>query len=299
MAGKGARRAVASVAVASLIAVGAAQASAGASGHPALPSSSTTTTIVTANTTAGVAPSESPTSDTSVPTFGPSTSFALDQSWMQTALSARQARLSMLAGNIGSSSTLRSGDHDALQALVSSAQSTCSQLQSAVSSATTTAQLRSDAAVMINSLHVFAILTPQVELTVDVDAFAAAAGKLEALEPELNTAIAAAHANSRKLARLQALEQELAAAASAASNLVAPLPGQLVALSDADLPAANPVLASAQSADRSARIELNDAGSDLRSLLSLLAETGVNSHVRIKLKRDLRATTAAIAFSAS
>jgi hypothetical protein len=252
------------------------------SGSSGGPGSSTTTTVAGGN----AAPSENPLSDVYVPAFGPSTSLQLDQAWMMTALSDRQSRLSELAGDVSSSKTLASGDASSLSGLISNDQGTLSQLQSAVPGATSTSALRSEAAQMI-ALHVFAALTPQVQDTINAEAVGAAAAKLVALEPGLNTAIAAAHASPRQIARLQQLEQSFAADAGNAAGLVAPLPGELVALNDASLPAAQPVLSSAQSATQRGQRALVQAGTELRRLLSQLAQSGLSSHFRVRL-RDLQ-----------
>ncbi len=302
MGGKRMRRGVASAAAVSLIGTAVAAQVAGvavssAASHASASATTTTTlashptsstitstSIPTTTTQPGTAPTQNPASDAMVPSFGPGTSFALGQAWMLTALSDRGARLSELAGMISSSKTLQGSDSASLSALVSSAQSTCSQLQSAVNADTTLVQLRLAATEMIGSLHVYAILTPQVELTVDADAIGDAAAKLEALEPGLNTAIAAAHATKRNLARLHDLEQSFAAEASAAAALVAPLSGQLVGLSDADLAAATPVLAAATGIEPRAERDVGEAGTDLRRLLSLLANAGIQSHLKYKLR---------------
>jgi hypothetical protein len=266
------------------------------SGSGGQPSGTTSTSSSTTTTTTqpGTAPTENPASDSAVPAFGAGTSFAADQAWMLTALGDRQARLGELSSTIASSKSLSSNDRSSLAGLVGAANTTCSQLRSSVPTDTTSAQLRAAASEMIGSLHVYAILTPQVNLTIAADANAASAAKLQALEPGLNTAIAASHATKAELSRLRALEQAFASAAGDAAGIAGPLGGQLAGLSDADLATALPVLTSAQTANEDAQNNLSAADTDLRKLLSLLASAGRKSSVKAKLSGLDRAARVAL-----
>jgi hypothetical protein len=271
--------AIASILVSARAAMRAAQADldqsfSGAAAARSTSATTPTSTVVVTTTTAaaGRAPTADPASDNDVPVFGPGTSFTADQRWVETALSDRQARLATLSGLISASSTLQSSDRTGLDGLVSAAQSACSSLQQSVPSDDSTGELQAAADEMIDSLHVYAILSPQVSETIGADAVTAAAAKLQALAPGLNTAIAAASANSRQMARLHELEQGLTAEADAASSLTTPLSAQLIGLSDANLSSAAPVLISALSSERVGLSDVTAADSDLRQLLALLAQ---------------------------
>ncbi|HTW98877.1 MAG TPA: hypothetical protein VMD59_08880, partial [Acidimicrobiales bacterium] len=215
-------------------------------------------------------PSQDPTEDYYAPTFGPTISFSLAQRWMETALSDRLARIGVLSSSISSSATLTSSDRTGISGLVGNAQSVCNSLSQSVPGDSSNAQLQLAADQMIGSLHVFAVLSPQVNETVAADSANAAAAKLQALAPGLNTAIAAASGSSRQISRLQNLEQNLVTEANAAASFSGPLPAELIGLSDASLSSITS-LNTAMGSERSALYDLELADYDLRQLLNLLS----------------------------
>ncbi len=282
--GRVAMGAVAVAAVGLCVLVASAAGAAGASSYRAQHARvGTTTTSTTAAPAAPVGPSASPTSDGFAPSFGPPTTFGADQQWLQTALADRVAQTGGLESKLVASMTLASGDRAVLTGLVTGAQSTLAALSGAVGSATTTLQLHAAAMQMIG-LHVYAILTPQVKLVLRADTDSSAAASLRALEPDLGTAIAAAHAAKRKLAELHALIKRLTSAAGMTMTLAGPVAARVLSLAASDLPAAVPVLTTAGAELHRAEASLAWARQDLRSILSLLADP----HLNAKSKRVLR-----------
>jgi hypothetical protein len=232
------------------------------------------TPLVVVGTTAsgGRVPTQDPASDNGVPDFGPRTSFTADEQWVERALADRLSRLASLSSTISASTTLQSKDRTSLDALVGNAQSVCTSLQQSVSGDFAAGQLQAAADELIESLHVYSILTPQVDETVVAEADNAAAAKLQTLAPGLNTAIAAAQVAAGRVGRLQTLLQGLSSDANAAASITGSVPARLIPLRDANQSAASPVLSSAVSELGTAASDLSAADSDLRRLLALLAK---------------------------
>jgi len=248
------------------------------------PASAPTATSIPASGSSG-AVGPSPSSDAGAPSFAPGASFPDDQQWLETAVSDRLAKVGDLTGAIGASKALSTGDRSALTTLVGNAGSVLQSVSASLANDTTLAQLRTAANLVISSLHVYAILTPQVQMTIDADAVTAAAGRLQSLEPGLDTAIAAAHATRRNLFRLHQLDQRFVSDLNAASGATSPLPGQLLQLSGADLGAATPVITQAGAALAGAHTDMSDATATLREIVNLLSKPGVSSSSSVKRLR--------------
>jgi hypothetical protein len=170
--------------------------------------------------------------------------FAQQQSALESQIRARQAELSLLTSEVGSSTVLSSGDAAALQADITAPTSAFVTLAASVPNDTTPAQLQADAATLKTDDNSLIVVQEQVTDTIRADRITARIAANVALEPTLQTGVTAlvGTPNGARLAFYDANFVSLVTAAQTASSGVA---AQVLAQTGADYPANSSVFAKA------------------------------------------------------
>lgn len=216
-----------------------------------------------------------PRTDPPTPVFGPGTPLPQARRWLNEALTARLARLSLLSGIVATSTTLDPGDQATLSALLSSVRSGLSTLASSAGLPPRGSLDQANAeASQIIGYRVYSVVVPKVLLVVDGDSIGSRAGHLRSLEGPVETAITAATRSAASGARAAMAFARYSAdvgragteaGAATANALAATAPG----------PAALSELARARTADAVARSSIVAAKLDLRELVKLLSTPGL------------------------
>ena len=115
--------------------------------------------------------------------------FASDQHTLETQLAIRVSQLNRLSTDITNAKSLTSAHAATLNSDVGAALTNINALVSKVPTDTTTAELRADARQMVKQNRVFAVVTPQVFLTIEADSVAAEVTTLQGEESNLLSAV--------------------------------------------------------------------------------------------------------------
>ncbi|MHB1890200.1 MAG: hypothetical protein ACYCUF_04890 [Acidimicrobiales bacterium] len=116
---------------------------------------------------------------------------------VEAALATRTSRLSSLSADVSASKTLTAQDRSVLASRLSAETAGISALAQKVPSDTTWKELDADAYSMVHDYRVFAVMSPQVDLTIGADAEAAIEWTLVGMEPGIQKAIADAANHGR------------------------------------------------------------------------------------------------------
>ncbi len=166
-----------------------------------------------------------PTADVQAPVIPDNVSVATAQNWLAGALQLRAQELSSLQGDVNNATGLPAAVRASLDADLTTAAAGMARLTTSVEKDTTLAALRSDAATMVLTYHVFSVVEPQVHLTVVAEHQLAVASQIGRLQPGLETAIKAE--GSRTSGTLHGLDvtlsSDLATVQSNANGVVSDL----------------------------------------------------------------------------
>lgn len=193
-----------------------------------------------------------------------SANLAAAQGIVEQKVTNRVNQLAALANRITDDTNIPSSEASVLSGIVSTEQTGITDggidgLGAVVASSTSCAQLLSDESTMIDSFRVFAVVSPQVDLTALASTESSIASQIAALEPNIQSAISASGSTSSNAGSLQS---DFAQLQSDVTNAQA----QIAQVSIADLLAQTP---SDYPADQSLfgqdHTDLTTAGSDLHS----------------------------------
>lgn len=165
--------------------------------------------------------SASPTGTSGTPATA-SARFTQAQQNLESQLSSRVAQLGRLATDVTSSKTLSSAHMVLLSEKVSTATANINALVTKVPTDTTMAELTADRNSMLAQNRVYAVLTPQVFLTVEADGIILQAQSLQANEPTLQSAVSGLvgqHGYTNALNHYVAFVKEVNAANAASTNV--------------------------------------------------------------------------------
>ncbi len=115
--------------------------------------------------------------------------FASDQRALESQLAIRASQLNRLNTDISSAKSLTAAHAAALNADVAAALANINALIAKVPTDTTNTELRADATEMVRKNRVFAVLTPQVFLTIESDSVASGVASLQGEESNLLAAV--------------------------------------------------------------------------------------------------------------
>lgn len=149
--------------------------------------------------------------------------FSSTQHALEVQLASRVSQLARLQSDVSSAKTLTAAHEAALTARITTTTANINALVSKVPSDTTYAQLRADRSAMIKQNRVFAVLTPQVFLTIEADAITAQVTTLQGEESGLISAVnglVGQHGYKNAFNRYTAFAKSVNAASLDASNIV-------------------------------------------------------------------------------
>jgi len=219
----------------------------------------------------GFIPAASADTTTTTTTTNPA-SFSQLQAKIESQLAARQTQLAKLTTEVSSSTTLTSSDAAALQSSLSTETSNINGLIAKVPNDTTLSELRSDQQAMFRDNRVFAVMSPQVNLTIAADTVNANAGKILADDPAIEAALTARQADAG-YARAEALLAYSTAKANVAETAMSGVSADVLAQTPAGWPGNEHVFVQARVEILRGRIDLVYSRADLR-----LVERWINEH---------------------
>lgn len=200
--------------------------------------------------------------------------FSAAQQQIEHDLAARAQRLSTLTTLVHKAAAkgLSSSDAAALSAILTAEQSTIdgggiAGLQKAVAAETTCTQLAASARQMVVDFRVFALVTPQVRLTVGHDVASALVARGTAAEPRISARIAAAARHGRDVAGAERAFTDFQVRISAAGQVLSGTStSQLLAQTPADYPGDKALLQAGRTTGAKVRADLKAARGDLRTI---------------------------------
>jgi hypothetical protein len=204
-------------------------------------------------------------------TTNPAT-FAQLQATLEAQLAARQVQLTKLTAAVSASTTLSASDAAALQSSLSAETSNIDALVASVPTETTIAELRADQQAMFRDNRVFAVMTPQVNLTIAADTVDANAGKILAGDPTIEAALTARQSDDG-YARAAGLFAESTAHATVAQSAMTSQSATVLAQTAAGFPGNEHFFVQARIEILRGRIDLIRARADLG-----LVERWINRH---------------------
>lgn len=200
--------------------------------------------------------------------------FQAAQKQVEGDLAARATRLSDLSSLVQKAQGrgLSSGDTAALSAILTAEQSTIdgggiAGLQQAVPSETTCTQLAATARQMVVDFRVFALVTPQVRLTVGDDVANAVVAKGTAAEPRISARIAAAAKHGKDVSGAEQAFSDFQARLSGAGQVLSGVSTtQLLAQTPADYPGDKGMLQAGRATAKEVGADLKAARADLQTI---------------------------------
>ncbi len=202
--------------------------------------------------------------------------FSTAQGALESALAGRTTLLGTLQSHLSGAKDLSSANAAALGAILQAelgtiGGSSLSGLLATAQSATTCAQLFATARTMVNGFRVYALVAPQVRLTVGASRATALLAKAAAVEPKIQARITKAASTGKDVSGAQQAFSDLQAQIATATTDVAAVPvTQILAQVPSDYPAdqsmlttARTALANAVQAGRAARTDIQTIRQDL------------------------------------
>ena len=209
-----------------------------------------------------------PADDLTSPTFdGVAISDAM--SWLQAGLSARAGEVSTLASEITTAAGLPSTVRSTLTNVVASTSQTLTTVMASSATDADIRQVRHDAATMI-VLHVFSVLTPQVNEIVTAQSIRNSAVQLLAQEVSIRAALVAAKTTKVSLSSATSQLTAFHAHLVHAKALVEPLPAALIGVGTIWITRATAKLASAANTESAATALIVSAKNAEQSIISSL-----------------------------
>ena len=139
-------------------------------------------------------------------------------------------------------------------------------LQPAVQQATTCMQLRQDAHAMVYDYRVYLVMTPQAHETIVADRESAAAGRLSALEPTVQSAMTWARLHGRSVTDAESAFADMQARVSSATSTLSGVAATVLAQTPTAYPGNAAVFLSARTDETNARNDLRSAFEDLAAI---------------------------------
>jgi len=190
--------------------------------------------------------------------------FAQAKQLVATELAGRVSQLDQLSTEIANTSDhLTSSDRQTLQNDVENFELPgIEALQPEVQTATTCAELRSDAHSMVFTYRVYMVMTPQTHLTIVADDETYIEGLLSNLESTISSALNDSNANSTNLSAAQNAFGQFQSEVSSAQSSIGGLSAQLLAQTPAEAPGNWEFFVQARTTLTAARNDLHSAYAD-------------------------------------
>ncbi|MDE3085321.1 MAG: hypothetical protein KGJ77_01030 [Acidobacteriota bacterium] len=150
-------------------------------------------------------------------------------------------------------------------------------LQPEVQQATTCPQVRQDAHAMVYDYRVYLVMTPQTHETIVADRESFAAGRLSALEPTVQSAIAWARAHGRNVTDAESAFGDMQARVSSATSALAGVAATVLAQTPTGYPGNAAVFLSARTDETNARNDLRSAFDDLAAIAKDIGVRGAGT----------------------
>jgi hypothetical protein len=204
------------------------------------------------------------------------TRLASAQTLVEQYLSNRATQLGILSTRISNTKSIPASDVSSLQSIVSNEQTTLegggiAGLETTVRSATTCLQVISDARTMIVDFRVFAVVSPQVDLTAVASLEQAIITKATALEPKIQSAITAAQQRGVNVYGAQTAYAGLASEIADAQNEVSQVSiSSLIAQQPSSYPGDTATLVGYHEDVASAGVDLRAAYEDAMTIVGVL-----------------------------
>ena len=194
--------------------------------------------------------------------------FAAAQQKVETALSDRVTQLNKLLGAVDNSSNhLTPSDKTTLTNDISTVELPgIEALQPQVQSATTCAELRTDAHSMVYNFRVYIVMTPQTHLTIVLDDESYIIGQLTSLEPAIQQAINQAQQQGKNVTAAQTAFDDFEAQLSAASSSISGQSATVLAQTPQGAPGNWTVFLNTRTDATNARNDLHTARQDLDAI---------------------------------
>jgi hypothetical protein len=199
---------------------------------------------------------------------------AAAQSIVEQKVTNRVNQLVALANRITDDTDIPASDASVLSGIVSTEQTGITDggidgLGAVVASATDCQQLLADASTMVDSFRVFAVVSPQVDLTALASTESTIASQLAALEPNIQAAIAGASSTTSNASTLQSDFSQLQADVLAAQTQIGQVTiSQLLTQTPSDYPADQSLFGQDHADLSQAGSDLHSANLELRQILS-------------------------------
>ncbi len=220
--------------------------------------------------------------DDTPPTFPQSTPLGDAAKWVSAALGVRSDRLDKLAGAIASSKTVPGSARSTLSSLVGTDASGIGTLSGEVGGAKTLQALDAIAASMIDDYRVFAVVAPTVQLSLALYDQLASAAYFQGLEPAIEASIAT-EGSGASTSSAQALYRDLLTQIAAVTGADPPAAQAVLALQPSSYPGSGATIASAKATVDSSDADLTAARQEVGKIVRLLATPGLNSQRRFRL----------------
>ena len=183
-------------------------------------------------------------------------------------IARRLATLDQLSSGLSQASHLTAADKSTLNTILNNDKSGLTTLRTKIDADTDVATARVDVQSIVTSFRIYVLVVPQVRLVRAADLGLDAATRLDQVASRLQTAIDADKTAGKDVTKAQAAVDDLKAQTKAASGLLTPVPGQIVAITPSQWPGAQSTLKSARDAVRNARHDLQTARGDARTALT-------------------------------
>jgi hypothetical protein len=204
------------------------------------------------------------------------TRLASTQTIVEQYLSNRATQLQILSTRISNNASIPAPDASSLQSIVSNEQTGLqdggiSGLETTVKSATTCLQLISDARTMVVDFRVFAVVSPQVDLTAVASVEQATITKATGLESRIQAAITAAHQRGVNVDEAQTAYTSLTSEITDAQNEVSQVSiSSLIAQQPSSFPGDASTLTGYHEDVTLAYVELRSAYEDAMTIVRVL-----------------------------
>jgi hypothetical protein len=158
------------------------------------------------------------------------------------AVSARLTVLTAHQSAIAADPTVTPSDRSALEGTYAQDTAGLTATKASVDAATECAVAKATATTIVTSYRVYVLVGPQTHLTEAADAGLSGASGLQAVEPSLRTAIAAAALAGRNVTTAQAAYADLVTRVTATQQELAPVPASMLGLTPPEYPGCLPTI---------------------------------------------------------
>ena len=179
-----------------------------------------------------------PQGDSVVPVLVATTPLGAGIRWIGVALAEREKTLGQLANSVATAPMANPTDRATISALVASSASGISALLTATKSATSIAEINSDAAEMIVNYRVFSLVRVEVNMLLRTELRLKGLHAIDAVEPGLEAAISTEHSIGLNVSAIERRFNALSSSTTLLGDVLNTTETSLLDLTPADYPAA-------------------------------------------------------------